>query len=121
MQPGPGSANFVANACPRDKYPVRFMAAHAKHRRNGRRAKERPERGRVRAHRGSNSSKLPASRVPLKTKAGEPKRDVALAPRVAAPDPTPDETHAVRMRERSAYDGDTAIKLYLREIGQVKL
>src|SRR5690349_10915995 len=24
-------------------------------------------------------------------------------------------------RERSAYDGDTAIKLYLREIGQVKL
>ncbi len=27
----------------------------------------------------------------------------------------------VRGRERSAYDGDTAIKLYLREIGQVKL
>jgi len=26
-----------------------------------------------------------------------------------------------RARERSAYDGDTAIKLYLREIGQVKL
>ena len=24
-------------------------------------------------------------------------------------------------RERSSYDGDTAIKLYLREIGQVKL
>jgi RNA polymerase primary sigma factor len=28
---------------------------------------------------------------------------------------------AVRGRERSAYDGDTAIKLYLREIGQVRL
>jgi len=26
-----------------------------------------------------------------------------------------------RVRERNAYDGDTAIKLYLREIGQVKL
>jgi RNA polymerase primary sigma factor len=32
-----------------------------------------------------------------------------------------DETSAVRGRERMAYDGDTAIKLYLREIGQVKL
>ena len=28
---------------------------------------------------------------------------------------------AVATRERSSYDGDTAIKLYLREIGQVKL
>jgi RNA polymerase primary sigma factor len=25
------------------------------------------------------------------------------------------------VRERSSYDGDSAIKLYLREIGQVKL
>ena len=31
------------------------------------------------------------------------------------------EGHPLRGRERSAYDGDTAIKLYLREIGQVKL
>jgi len=31
------------------------------------------------------------------------------------------EEPAERGRERSAYDGDTAIKLYLREIGQVKL
>ena len=31
-----------------------------------------------------------------------------------------EETHAPE-RERSSYDGDTAIKLYLREIGQVKL
>src|SRR6266480_3491596 len=39
-----------------------------------------------------------------------------LHPKAAAPDvvvPTP--------RERNSYDGDTAIKLYLREIGQVKL
>jgi len=32
-----------------------------------------------------------------------------------------EETLAPRERERSSYDGDTAIKLYLREIGQVKL
>jgi len=32
-----------------------------------------------------------------------------------------DDAVAPRARERSSYDGDTAIKLYLREIGQVKL
>jgi RNA polymerase primary sigma factor len=32
-----------------------------------------------------------------------------------------EEPAAQRGRERSSYDGDTAIKLYLREIGQVKL
>lgn len=32
-----------------------------------------------------------------------------------------DEDAAVETRERSSYDADTAIKLYLREIGQVKL
>lgn len=32
-----------------------------------------------------------------------------------------DELSSTRERERSGYDGDTAIKLYLREIGQVKL
>jgi len=31
------------------------------------------------------------------------------------------ETTGARGRERASYDGDTAIKLYLREIGQVKL
>lgn len=37
---------------------------------------------------------------------------VTVAPSAAAPVPE---------RERASYDGDTAIKLYLREIGQVKL
>ncbi|HXS68154.1 MAG TPA: sigma-70 factor domain-containing protein, partial [Candidatus Polarisedimenticolia bacterium] len=32
-----------------------------------------------------------------------------------------EESPAPSERERSSYDGDTAIKLYLREIGQVKL
>jgi RNA polymerase primary sigma factor len=35
--------------------------------------------------------------------------------------PTPDNAASSSDRERSTYDGDTAIKLYLREIGQVKL
>jgi len=35
--------------------------------------------------------------------------------------PKPDERAPAPERERSSYDGDTAIKLYLREIGQVKL
>jgi len=37
------------------------------------------------------------------------------------PKPAVEETVAHVERERSSYDGDTAIKLYLREIGQVKL
>jgi RNA polymerase primary sigma factor len=39
----------------------------------------------------------------------------------AAPPARAVETPAPHERERSSYDGDTAIKLYLREIGQVKL
>jgi RNA polymerase primary sigma factor len=36
-------------------------------------------------------------------------------------EPEPEEHVAHKGRERGSYDGDTAIKLYLREIGQVKL
>lgn len=36
-------------------------------------------------------------------------------------EPEADDPVSARDRERSSYDGDTAIKLYLREIGQVKL
>jgi RNA polymerase primary sigma factor len=36
-------------------------------------------------------------------------------------EPGAEEQVNARARERSSYDGDTAIKLYLREIGQVKL
>jgi len=35
--------------------------------------------------------------------------------------PVVEEQPVLQERERSSYDGDTAIKLYLREIGQVKL
>jgi RNA polymerase primary sigma factor len=54
---------------------------------------------------------------------------VAAEEKVAAPEPVdsptarrePAPVAAPEPRERTSYDGDTAIKLYLREIGQVKL
>ncbi len=45
-----------------------------------------------------------------------PPPDVEPHPAASGPEPPPSPE-----RERSSYDGDTAIKLYLREIGQVKL
>lgn len=45
----------------------------------------------------------------------ETSKEVVTTPAVSLPEDRPTE------RERSPYDGDTAIKLYLREIGQVKL
>jgi RNA polymerase primary sigma factor len=47
--------------------------------------------------------------------AAEPAASPAPIEEVSSPAPAP------RERERGPYDGDTAIKLYLREIGQVKL
>lgn len=48
--------------------------------------------------------------------------EVAPDAEVATPAPAPEpETAPTAERERSGYDADTAIKLYLREIGQVKL
>jgi RNA polymerase primary sigma factor len=44
-----------------------------------------------------------------------------IIPEPSAPKPTEGDTTAFIQREASRYDGDTAIRLYLREIGQVKL
>src|SRR5438874_5150714 len=58
---------------------------------------------------------------------GKPKGDGDGAPKASAFAAKPAETPVVDQmpvtmpRERSSYDGDTAIKLYLREIGQVRL
>jgi RNA polymerase primary sigma factor len=56
------------------------------------------------------------------------KRSPAAAPAPPAPEPEPrpapeleDQLLGPADRERQPYDGETAIKLYLREIGQVKL
>jgi RNA polymerase primary sigma factor len=45
----------------------------------------------------------------------------SATPDTPAPHVAPSPEPAFTERERSSYDGDTAIKLYLREIGQVKL
>jgi RNA polymerase primary sigma factor len=49
------------------------------------------------------------------------KEEEALKAEEAEAQPELEETSEPRGRERTSYDGDTAIKLYLREIGQVKL
>ena len=74
---------------------------------------------------------LRAARTALaKPTAPKPARSTKLPPATEAADqvqPTiassskPEESAHPPERERSSYDGDTAIKLYLREIGQVKL
>src|SRR5688572_19198645 len=74
--------------------------------------------------RGARSHKIVLLRRPAAKDADErpkpsaaPKSETDFIPKVRKTDdasPAPE-------RERSAYDGDTAIKLYLREIGQVKL
>jgi RNA polymerase primary sigma factor len=59
-------------------------------------------------------SKTPAG-APRKIRRPAPLESAPIKP-VAAPEPPPPTEH-----ERGSYDGDSAIKLYLREIGQVQL
>ncbi|MGA2788244.1 MAG: sigma-70 family RNA polymerase sigma factor [Verrucomicrobiota bacterium] len=70
-------------------------------------SKRRATRSSVAARRAKNSAR--ASKAPAVPAAAPPK-----------PAGESDTTQFIR-RESSGYDGDTAIKLYLREIGQVKL
>src|SRR5208283_5324370 len=51
----------------------------------------------------------------------EPIKPEEVEEATAVVDSDNEESPAPRERERTSYDGDTAIKLYLREIGQVKL
>src|SRR5262245_17592421 len=125
------AANLVANALPRADYVSRFMAARAKHQKPSRQKKSRLSQGRGRGHKASSSSVLPPTRVSLKqADASEPTPETlaheeTLKPhepvRRAEHDSGADDVAGGRARERGAYDGDTAIKLYLRDIGQVKL
>ena len=57
-----------------------------------------------------------------RAKVSAPKPVAPAVPAPAPPKPAGEgDTTAFIQRESSTYDGDTAIKLYLREIGQVKL
>jgi RNA polymerase primary sigma factor len=78
--------------------------------------KDRPEELEVADLQGEDREPKPeelAKEEPIKPE------EVEEVTAVAAPES--EESPAPRERERTSYDGDTAIKLYLREIGQVKL
>ena len=76
----------------------------------------------------SRGSRRAVKPVALTAKVAEPKPEavielepVSTEASEAAAKATEAEDYAASRRERGSYDGDTAIKLYLREIGQVKL
>ena len=101
--------------------PPRKKAAQP---RRSRPAKARKQPGRHLAQPGLKG-KMPhkASRKPAKEELAleQPVKPEEALETIAVGGDAPEESAASHMRERSAYDGDTAIKLYLREIGQVKL
>src|SRR5579862_3017425 len=65
-------------------------------------------------------SRPPAHPEPAAEQNGFPRPGEAAAAELL-PKPAPEEPAAPIRRESSSYDGDTSIRLYLREIGQVKL
>src|SRR6266571_2983921 len=87
-----------------------------KQRKKARRSRLKPKHQRVSAARAARGH----ARKPAKVRATG---DAAAVPQSQPADVSlPNELPATPPeRERSTYDGDTAIKLYLREIGQVKL
>ena len=84
----------------------------------------------TKAQRGKNRSKAPkkapasprSTKLPSRRRPPKDEFDTPM-PKPAPADVPRDEDAFVSTpeKERSSYDGDTAIKLYLREIGQVKL
>jgi len=115
------------------------MVAHSKHSRSHRHTEHRRRPRKAHASRLHAAPTLPSGRVAPKEdefpKEDEEPRPEDLAKEEEALKAEEAEEAAAaatseagvegsagrRGRERSAYDGDTAIKLYLREIGQVKL
>jgi RNA polymerase primary sigma factor len=87
-------------------------------------AVKRQNRKAVKSKRRANRSTVVAHRATIAAPAPAPVPVPVPVPEAAPPVPPPategDTTQFIR-RESSRYDGDTAIKLYLREIGQVKL
>ena len=79
-------------------------------------ALKRQERKAVKSKRRGTRSSVVARRAKIAVPASEP----GASQPIPTPAPEGDTTIFIR-RESSRYDGDTAIKLYLREIGQVKL
>src|ERR1019366_1544201 len=103
----------------------RHQAARGK-RRHSSRPEPPPKAKAALKRRGKAAGKQVLSEEEKALKLEELAPEVAIKPEeveVAAPTAAPVVENAIvpRERERTSYDGDTAIKLYLREIGQVKL
>ena len=107
------------------------MVAKAKNHKSGGRKNQRTRIRATKVHaprlhsaRGASPKKEIASKQPSETpkdpkaENGFPKPEEMGASAIVS---KAEESSAPVERERSSYDGDTAIKLYLREIGQVKL
>jgi RNA polymerase primary sigma factor len=116
------------------------MSAHKKgHKIARRKSHAPPPSRRPNAHRAKEVPAFPQPRPPaepqeiISSEDEEPKpEDLAKEEEALKASPEPDEATLLaeaeaeepstpKGRERGSYDGDTAIKLYLREIGQVKL
>ena len=69
----------------------------------------------------AKSKKRKATKTQGRVKISTPKPAAYVIPEPAAPKPVEGDTTAFIRHESSRYDGDTSIRLYLREIGQVKL
>ena len=138
MRENSRSGNFIANNPLRTQFLSRFMAAHSKNHK----ATRRKAGGSRTARRNSRDSRVSKAAESSKPALGRDAAGPELLP-VDPEEPRPEDlakeepikveeveqvTAAIeaehssgRSKERGAYDGDTAIKLYLREIGQVKL
>ena len=102
------------------------MVAHVKrHKAAGRKARVRSRARRERRRRAPSAPKSPRLTGPDREPSPEElEKEELLKPDLTDSPVTPEaatEEGVPRERERTSYDGDTAIKLYLREIGQVKL
>ena len=85
------------------------------------RAVKAPRLGRSRALSANGFSKHQPPSAKMSPASSEAPPRPPLEPVVPAIDVQAEQRGLPIERERSSYDGDTAIKLYLREIGQVKL
>jgi RNA polymerase primary sigma factor len=108
------------------------MVAHNKHHKANRRKPAASSRPSPASRRDEETPILPLSRQPAKEEEmpdedEEPKpedlakEEESLKETLKAGEPEEAAEPDDQRRERGSYDGDTAIKLYLREIGQVKL
>ena len=69
----------------------------------------------------TKSKKRKVTRPQWRRKPAVPPAKAPVVSRAATPKAAEGDTTLFIQRESARYDGDTAIKLYLREIGQVKL